>query len=782
MSKQRITVHVFDPDDRTLANELLWDAVETQAFVTGLADIDTIVELEAKGLMVERTAQQDRTRLELGGDRGGGTLGLGHTLRTATTGDIDAAAFTLPNAETILTAGEDRFLTGQVPAPYLLTIEGPLLPEYRAALADLGITLEQAVERETFMARLDAATVGTAHDLAFVQSVVPLKNMTDTLGDLVSAGDFGTLGQSEPDVDDSVLFLDLRRDPRFDDDAAILDAVLELGGEVVDQSRRKMRIAFPAGAALDALAAILTRLPEVDLVEPYVPPELHQDHARPLVGLRPAPTGLPPAITFDGKGEIIAIADTGLDDTHPDFSGRVSAVVALGRTNDASDPVGHGTHVAGSALGDGSASNGTVQGIAPGATLYFQSIYSRTVNGRDRLEGLPLDLETLFQPAYDAGARIHNNSWGNAAFLARYSISADEVDAFVHENPEMLVVFSAGNEGTARNARHAQQGFVDLLSVTPPATAKNALTVGAQRSDRSTGGGADRKFGDFQPDRYPDPPISQQTVGGDPASLAAFSSRGPTGDERIKPDIVAPGTAILSARSKDAGDHKFWGNEAANGGKYAYMAGTSMAAPQVAGAAALVRQYYREIQGLAEPSAAIIKATLINGAQFLSGADSVASNPAAPNYDQGFGALDLWHSLPHRDRPSFVMQSIDATDAANGAINNTGDVREYRISVDADLPLRICLAWSDPPGRGVQNDLDLAVRRAGSSKRWIGNEDRPQLRKDFDRQNNVEIVRIEAPEAGIYQIRVAAWNILRPPQPFALVVTGAIGPTIDALF
>lgn len=782
MSKQRVTVHVFDTEDRELAQESLSDTVETQAFVTGFAGTDVIAELETKGLMVELAAHQDRAQLELDGESEVGPLGLGHTLRTATAGEIDAAAFTLPNAEKIMTAGEDRFLTGQVPAPYLLTIEGPLLQKYRAALADLGIRLEQAVERETYMARLGAATVGAVRDLAFVQTVAPLTNLTDTLGDVVSTGDLGPLGRGEPDADDNALFLDLRRDPRFVDDAAILDAVAELGGEVVDQSRRKMRIAFPAGAALHALAAILTRLPEVELVEPYVPPELHQDHARPLVGLRPAPAGLPPAITFDGTGEIIAIADTGLDDAHPDFGGRMSAVVALGRANDATDPVGHGTHVAGSALGDGSASNGTVQGIAPGATLYFQSIYSRTVNGRDRLEGLPLDLETLFQPAYDAGARIHNNSWGNAAFLARYSISADEVDAFVHENPEMLVVFSAGNEGTARNVRHAQQGFIDLLSVTPPATAKNALTVGAQRSDRSTGGRADLKFGDFQPDRYPDPPISQQTVGGDPAGLAAFSSRGPTGDERIKPEIVAPGTAILSARSKDAGDHKFWGNEAANGGKYAYMAGTSMSAPQVAGAAALVRQFYREIHGLAQPSAALIKATLINGAQFLRGADSVASNPAAPNYDQGFGALDLWHSLPHRDRPGLVLHSIDATDAANGAMNNTGDVREYRISIDAGLPLRICLAWSDPPGRGLQNDLDLAVRRAGSPKRWIGNEDRIQLRKDFDRQNNVEIVRIDAPEAGIYQIRVAAWNILRPPQPFALVVTGAIGPTIDALF
>ncbi len=114
-------------------------------------------------------------------------------------------------------------------------------------------------------------------------------------------------------------------------------------------------------------------------------------------------------VVQDGTGETVAVADTGIDDTHPDFAGRIATKIARGRLNDASDPNGHGTHVAGSVLGDGSASNGQYQGIAPKAKLIFQSL----LDSKGGLGGgLPLDLNDLFDEAYVGGARIHNNSWG----------------------------------------------------------------------------------------------------------------------------------------------------------------------------------------------------------------------------------------------------------------------------------------------------------------------------------------------------------------------------------
>src|SRR6185503_9677231 len=105
------------------------------------------------------------------------------------------------------------------------------------------------------------------------------------------------------------------------------------------------------------------------------------------------------SLPLTGEGVLVAIADTGLDETHPDFAGRIAKVVARGRPGDGSDPNGHGTHVAGSGLGDGSASGGAVKGTAPKARVFFQSLLDRD----DGLGGLPFELGELFEETYKAG-------------------------------------------------------------------------------------------------------------------------------------------------------------------------------------------------------------------------------------------------------------------------------------------------------------------------------------------------------------------------------------------
>jgi subtilisin family serine protease len=518
-----------------------------------------------------------------------------------------------------------------------------------------------------------------------------------------------------------------------------------------------------SGAA--ATAEAVRALGPVERVDPYVEPTLHNDIARVLLGLDSLAN---PALgmTEQGTGQIIAIADTGLDSAHPDFQGRIVEVVALGRPNDSSDPHGHGTHVAGSALGSGAANAGQFRGTAPSARLYFQSI----LDANGKLGGLPLDLADLFEQAYQKNARIHNNSWGSVA-AAEYMMNSQEVDAFVAKRRDMLVVISAGNDGQAANRVNSQPGTVDWQSIGAPASCKNGLTVGASQSNRTSGGYSTLTYGAAWPGHFPDPPIATAKVSGSADGLAGFSSRGPCTDRRVKPDVVAPGTDIVSARSAKAPLQKFWGPGPTPA--YAYMGGTSMAAPLVAGCAALVREYYVTSRAHGEPSAALLKATLINSTRKLPGADAVADFDVVPNMHQGFGLIQMPNAYPNPINPQLKLEFLDDWKTPAGLFSMTGQRKRYEIDVAAGMRLSICLTWTDPPGRALQNNLNLLVELPGGGK-MTGNHGLPLSLGPIDQENNVEVIRIEVPAAGKYLIQISANNLLTASQDFALVVTGAL--------
>jgi hypothetical protein len=462
-----------------------------------------------------------------------------------------------------------------------------------------------------------------------------------------------------------------------------------------------------------------------------------------------------------GDGQVVAICDTGFDrgdpaNVHPAFTGRVLKVYPLGRTT-GSDPDGHGTHVCGSAVGNGqSATLGPIRGAAPSAKLVVQSV----LDSQGGLGGLPASLTELFTPPYmQDGARVHSNSWGDSN--NKYTQEAHDVDAFVWAHRDAVILFAAGNEGEDRNG----DGVIDAGSVGSPGTAKNCITIGASENNRPDfkyvdGAIAIATYGQGWPRSYPAAPISDDGLADDPEGLAAFSSRGPTSDGRIKPDLVAPGTAILSTRSRASGVGNGWGPS--TDPLYFFDGGTSMATPLVAGCAAVVRQFLQQKKGIANPSAALVKAMLINAATDLAGQYSPTEAGAIPNIGEGFGRVNLAAAVGAMHDGSTVQFWDEATAL------DTGEESTFQVTLPhLASTVKVTLAWTDPPGEALQNDLDLIVTTAKGTVRH-GNVRAGS--NQFDRRNNVEQVVLHTVLAGTLKVAVRAYRAAITPQSFALVV------------
>jgi serine protease AprX len=744
MAKKRIIAHFMNEEERLAALEKMTQVDQTESFLVGEIDEGDIPELQRQGLVVQ--ASEDWAKAETPG------------------GESEP----LPGVRRLqLRVGPPRVAPLAVdltkPNFYLIALRGPLLEDWRNKLEQLGVRLLEYMPRNSYTAKLTPRGVSSGQ----INDIVALPFVSGVR--LYGAEDTGPVALMRanaplPAGGPAMIAYDVRLHQE-EDLGAVLQWLKTHGVSTAGAQGRKIRLYLLSDSPLaDELAA----LPEVASVEEYVPPRLLNNVARMLLGIDrqsgPSPvTELPQT----GQGQIVAVADTGLDDKHPDFQGRIVGIVALGRSNDYSDPHGHGTHVAGSVLGDGAASKGVIRGAAPKAKLFFQSLLSADGG----LGGLPLILGDLFEEAYQAGARIHNNSWGSAT-RSMYTINSVEVDEFVAKRRDMLIVIAAGNEGQAANCLHSQPGCVDWLSIGSPGSCKNALTVGASRSSRTSGGFATLSYGQAWPDGFPNPPVASETVSGNPEGIAAFSSRGPCDDRRIKPEVVVPGTDIASTKSSRAPLRNFWGPYPENP-MYAFMGGTSMAAPLVAGCAALVREYYVSNRNH-EPSAALLKATLINSTKWLTGADAVADHPCAPNYHQGFGCIWMPWAIPNSSSPSLKLEFIDTWKDPQKHLVRTGQRFRFQISISGGNWLRICLAYTDIAARALQNNLDLFVQHMQSRQKWIGNADLPSGLKIPDPDNNVEVVRLEKPPVGDYLLQITATNLLQAGQDFALVVTGEL--------
>ncbi|HMG34319.1 MAG TPA: S8 family serine peptidase [Blastocatellia bacterium] len=507
----------------------------------------------------------------------------------------------------------------------------------------------------------------------------------------------------------------------------------------------------------------LVSLPNVVNIEPWNPPTLMDERADQISAgnltndLKQsrgpgyiawlAAQGFSSPLNF-----VIDVADTGIDrgstsaaELHPDFldashQSRVAYARDYTAELDPGDPLGHGTINLSIAGGSNTSADRAFRdssgygygiGIAPFALLGSSKIFES-----GGAFGLTEPYTKVLSEGYRDGARISSNSWG--AITNEYSIDSQEYDSRVRDadpaqpgNQEMTICFAAGNSG-----------FLHTISM--PGTAKNIICVAASENSRQDGIDG----------------CGVRDSGADNAmDIAFFSSGGPLDDGRLKPDITAPGSHIQGAASQhpnfdgsgvcglDVGKPYFPEGQTL----YTWSSGTSHSTPEVAGAAALIRQSL--INRGEEPTAALVKAFLLNSTTYMTGD---AAGGDLPHPRQGWGLLNLSRALDNASRV-IVNQTTTFTDSGQDLVL-TGEIK------DSSLPFRVTLAWTDAPGFSAfvpwVNDLDLEVIANGQVYR--GNNFKGQDSQaggSADTKNNVEGVWLPAGTTGAFVVRVKASNI-----------------------
>ncbi len=700
--------------------------------------------------------------------------GAGIRLRQATLDTSSAAGQARAGTLTLrhkLAAAGPRDAAGGRRLPFIVQFIGPVQAAWKQALEQTGARLGGYLPDHAFLVEMTSAQLEAVADLACVQWVGPYQaayKLDPPVARRLAAG-------PETPTDFTIETFALDTVP------AVRQAILDRQGQVLGTGAVGRRGLLRARMSATAAAA-LAELPEVEFIEIYVAPRPCNNVA--TDGEHMNIQSLRTSHDLTGAGQVVCVADTGLDTgdaatIHPDFSNRIVAAFALGRPDDWSDSTtntkgGHGTHVAGSVLGSGAAwSNGLFRGAACGASLVFQSL----MDPKGTLGGIPDALTNLFFQGYTNGARIHTDSWG-AAIAGAYNADAQSADQFMWDLRDMLLLFAAGNAGLDTGSR----GVIDPTSIDSPGTAKNVLTVGASESKRPSGSGGYSAYTYYEvwPNDYPANPIRSDLIStayDTTQGMAAYSSRGPCLDGRFKPDLVAPGTDIVSCRSRMPGAETGWGtgygvlgNAASN--YYVFMGGTSMSTPLTAGAAALARQFLQERRACAAPSAALMKAILVNGARSLApgqyGTGPYREIPAVrPNNVEGWGQVDLANTLFPPEGMTGVY--YDVTSSAECLV--TGAKATYFFNGSGAGPVAITLCWSDYPAslsaaRQLVNDLDLTVITPD------GVVHHPNGLAQPDRINNTEGVVLSA-VTGTIQVRVSGYNVPNGPQPYALVIRGA---------
>ncbi|CAH0513251.1 unnamed protein product [Peronospora belbahrii] len=461
-----------------------------------------------------------------------------------------------------------------------------------------------------------------------------------------------------------------------------------------------------------------------------------------------------------GNSIIVGITDTGLYIDHDQFdqesrsmyddedmtARKVVYYQTFANNVDEAEDVtcGHGTHVSGILAGSSYSRANADLGIASSARIAFMDIGKQDAmcagtSGCEVSLETPGEVANLMKAQVDTGAKIFSFSWGTGA--NDYNTQTEQVDEYIYNNPNILIIVAAGNSGE-----------LGAHTISSPSGAKNVVSVGASLN-------AEASFSATPCQKV----LNENTV-------ASFSSIGPTLDGRQKPDLVAPGMTIISSQSETPGS-------TVKSSAVCPLQGTSQATPVIAGMAVLIYEWLRDgwwKNGVADPTygmdtipASLIKALLLHSGESMSrrliepstGVTScVALEDAAvtlksyPDYNQGYGKPTMLNLVSFLDTSSASSSSSTSSNTIyffpNSSAGSEPSVIEgsevtFHFMLTTDVNLRVTLVWTDPPASvgsksALQNDLDLTLKVANTTTLFYplsGNGSR-------DSVNNVEMIEV----------------------------------------
>lgn len=430
----------------------------------------------------------------------------------------------------------------------------------------------------------------------------------------------------------------------------------------------------------------LAQLPYVSFVAPIDAPLIPENKpGRSLHRSSTIDANYGSAMKYDGSGVVVALNDDGIIGPHVDYQGRIDQRYVSSNGGD------HGDHVGGIIAGAGNKDPDT-KGMAPGADMFVF-----TPSGNAQID----------QTYYAHGIRITSTSYGSTC-NGGYTSAARTLDIDARNLRSLVHVYSAGNSGTSDCGYGAGSGWGNITG--GHKAGKNVIAVGNMTE---TGG------------------------------LASSSSRGPSADGRIKPDICAVGTSVYS--TIDVND-------------YGFKTGTSMSCPGISGITAQLFQAYKDNNGGVEPDGGFIKSLMMNTAE--------DKGNVGPDFRYGWGRVNARKAAREIENGTSMIDSVSA-----------GGSNTHTITVPAGLTdLKVMVYWTDKEGssganNALVNNLDITLSDGTTTHLpWVLDHapnatslNTPAI-TGTDNRNNVEQVALTAPAAGTYTLTVNGTSVPFGPQ------------------